>query len=262
MKKQLFSMILCGIGAAALLTSCDSISEDDRFIPTEINPQRAVLLEEFTGQECTNCPDGHAKVQEITAALGDSVVAVGIHASELADMRPVIGLGNSTGEAYYKAAGATFLPSATIDMQTAPLKLAEWGAAIDRLIMVPTPFTVVAHADLSADQSTYDITVDFSSGEDYEGNLMVWICENNIVRRQLDHGTYKNEYVHQHVFRTAVTSDIWGDPVSMKAHTPQKKEYSYTINPADYWNLSEIYVVAFLYNNSGGVAQVTSTLRH
>lgn len=237
----------------AILWSCDNISEPDRFVPAEIVPQRSILLEEFTGQNCTNCPDGHAAIREITASLGDSVVAVGVHASNLA-INPPTGFRTAEGEAYYKAVGSPALPTAVINMQTSPLKVEEWGAAIDRLIMTPTPFTVKAEGHVADDK--FDIKVAFSSGEDYEGKLMVWICENNIRGRQLDHGTWIDDYLHSHVFRTAVTSDVWGEDVSLKAHEPQYLSYSYPI--ASNWNPDNIYVVAFLYND-GGVAQVTAS---
>lgn len=253
--KHYLPILTLGAALAATLASCDSVSEPDRFVEATIVPQRSILLEDFTGQRCTNCPDGHRAIQDITASLGDSVVAVGIHGGSLAINAPM-GLKTATGEAYYVAAGSPPQPTGIINMQTAPLQVSDWGSAINHLIMDPTPFTVKAKAALDGD--SYNIDVAFSSGEDYEGKLMVWICENDIVRMQIDNGTTINDYVHNHVFRAAVTEDIWGDDVALKAHEPQYKSYSYTIKASDFWNTDNIYVVAFLYND-GGVAQVTST---
>lgn len=250
---KLITLIAGAIGVAALITSCDNVSEPDRFIPAEIVAQRAILIEEFTGQRCTNCPDGHVAIKEITSALGDSVVAVGIHASNLGINFPN-GLKTTTGEEYYKAVGSPALPTAVINMQTSPLQVAEWGAAIDRLIMTPTPFTV--KADTKIDGDNFNISVALCSGQDYSGRLMVWVCENDIVKLQIDHGVTITDYVHNHVFRAAATSDIWGKAVSLKAHEAQYLDFSCPIDSR--WNKDEIYAVAFLYNNAG-VAQVTST---
>lgn len=253
--KKILTLLLGGILAAGAITSCDTVAEDERFIPVEITPMRALLIEEFTGQNCTNCPDGHQAIQNLNASFGDSIVAVGIHASDLAVNAP-LGFKTATGEEYYKNAGSPALPTALINLQTSPLQVTDWSASVERLIIQPTPFTVKAEAELDGDN--YNIKVAFSSGEDYEGKLMVWICENDIVRRQLDHGTYINDYVHNHVFRAAVTSDIWGDNVKLTKDTPQYKEYTYKIEETYYWDTNNIYVVAFLYN-SDGVAQVTAT---
>lgn len=251
--KKTIKIMAAGLLGVLALSSCDSVSEPDRFVPAEIVPQRAVLIEEFTGQLCTNCPDGHAAVRDILTTLGDSVVPVSIHASNLA-INPPLGLRTDAGEEYFKAAGSPALPTAVIDMQTAPLQVSEWGSAINHLIMIPTPFTVIAEAKVNGDN--YDIDVHFSSGDDYEGKLMVWILENGIIRRQIDHGTNIPDYVHNHVLRAAVTPDIWGDEVKLEAHKAQHKSYSYPIDM--FWNRDNLYAVAFLYNGDG-VAQVTAT---
>ena len=55
--------------AAAALTSCDNVAEDDRssnFLPIEAD--RAVLIEDFTGQNCLNCPVAHEKIEEMESS--------------------------------------------------------------------------------------------------------------------------------------------------------------------------------------------------
>lgn len=246
---------LCLLSAGAMI-SCDSVSEPDRFVPAEINPQRAVLIEEFTGQQCTNCPDGHRALQEISASLGDSVIAVGIHASSLA-MNPPRGMKTETGEEYYKAVGSPALPSAVINMQTSPLQIPQWGSSINQIIMTPTPYTVKAHTSVNSTDNTFDIEVAFSASEDFTGKLLVWVVENDIVAYQLDNGVGINNYVHNHVFR-ASANGTWGVDVDLKAHSPQKVSYKVPIQSN--WNMDNVYAVAFLYNNDG-VKQVTSTAK-
>ena len=242
------------IGAAMALTACDSVSEPDRFVEAEIVPQRAVLIEEFTGQDCQNCPDGHQAIKDILATLGDSVVPVSIHASNLA-YGGVLGLKTDVGDDYYQRAGSPALPSAVMDMQTQALQIKQWASAINNLIMQPTPFTVRAKAAPSADGKSFDIEVAYSAGEDFTGNLIVWVVENGIIRPQLNGKEYIPQYEHNHVFR-AVATPVWGDAVTLKAHDPQYASYSVPIEAM--WNKDNLYAVAFLYNN-GGVVQVTHT---
>lgn len=255
MKRNHIYFAACALAAIGL-ASCDSVSEPDRFVPAEIIPQRSILIEEFTGQECTNCPDGHAEIKNITASLGDSVVPVCIHASGLAIDEIWGGYKTATGEEYFKAVGGPAIPAAVINMQTSPLQVTAWGSTINRLIMTPTPFTVKASS--SFDNLEMNVDVDFSAGVDYQGKLMVWLVENNLIGYQLDHGKEIDDYDHNHVFRAALTSDIWGEPVDLEAHSPQHLSFKYTV-PA-YWDKDNLYIVAFLYNNDG-VAQVTSTAK-
>ena len=40
---------------------------------------KTVVLENFTGINCSNCPDGHAIAESIRAANPDRVIIVGVH---------------------------------------------------------------------------------------------------------------------------------------------------------------------------------------
>ena len=55
---KIFNHIIpMAVAALALFTACDNIPEDDRLIyikPAAVS--RAVLIEDFTGQACVNCP--------------------------------------------------------------------------------------------------------------------------------------------------------------------------------------------------------------
>ena len=64
-----------------LFGSCDEVDEADRYIEVEqIVPKRTVLLEEFTGQWCMNCPSAHAIVNSLKEQYGESFISVSIHA--------------------------------------------------------------------------------------------------------------------------------------------------------------------------------------
>ena len=65
------------------LTACNEVDPDDRFeeLPA-VSCKRTVLLEEFTGQECTNCPDAHRLVANLHEQYGEQLVSVAIHAGQ------------------------------------------------------------------------------------------------------------------------------------------------------------------------------------
>ena len=72
MKKLLYIFI-----AAIVLSSCDVISEGDRIIPVEvILGERRVLLEEFTGFRCVNCPSAATIAHELIEMYVDHIVVV------------------------------------------------------------------------------------------------------------------------------------------------------------------------------------------
>ena len=88
--KKIFVLVIALI--AILSVGCDRI-EGPYLVPSEneeitvIFPDldlnsvyRKVLIEEYTGHHCLNCPDGHRKLEELHERFGDTLVAIGIHA--------------------------------------------------------------------------------------------------------------------------------------------------------------------------------------
>ena len=63
---NIFKSFAIGAILAPLAAGCDSVDENDRYIempPVESN--RVVLLEDFTGQYCVNCPDAHEVMEQL-----------------------------------------------------------------------------------------------------------------------------------------------------------------------------------------------------
>ena len=67
--------------AAMMAVGCDEVDENDRLI--YVKPQavgRNVLIEDFTGQRCVNCPNASEEIARLQREYGaDTVIAVGIH---------------------------------------------------------------------------------------------------------------------------------------------------------------------------------------
>ena len=56
--------------ALATLAGCDEVDEQDRFISMgDVEVKRNVLLEDFTGQDCSNCPTAHEVVASLKGAI-------------------------------------------------------------------------------------------------------------------------------------------------------------------------------------------------
>lgn len=92
MKKILLSLILV---FPLLWVSCDNIEEEDKltFVPyitnlstpiTEVQNQQKVLLEDYTGWGCTNCPRAAAKATELINKYGEDLVVMAVHSTTFA----------------------------------------------------------------------------------------------------------------------------------------------------------------------------------
>ena len=256
MKK--FTLIL---SAAALslgaFSSCDSVDESDRYITVEKQEaKRVVLIEEFTGMSCTNCPTGHEIVHNLLELYPESVIPVSIHSGPpeyTLDPTHRLVLDTPAGQEYYKSVGSPALPAAVINKQTPVLQPTNWATEVARLITIPTPLSMSANASLSSDGKTVDINVSMSSVDNVNGKLQVWVLENDIVGYQLDHGTHVFDYVHNHVLR-AVVNGLWGEEMSISQNVPT--QISYTQAMEQNWVPENTYIVAFVYDDKG-VVQAT-----
>lgn len=232
-----------------LAASCDNISEPDRIQEVEIAPaQRMVVLEEFTGQNCTNCPEGHDIVHSILDVYPDAFIPVSIHASSFAISEDAGGLGTPEGAEYYLSNGQPALPSGVVNRQSGNLDRSDWTAAVSRIISLETPLTIGLKATLDEGGENIDIAVNLLSTSQLDGNLQLWILEDNITGYQLDHGVPTFAYTHNHVLRGAANG-TWGEPVSLAEFEPIDVTNTTAVKSS--WNPDNLVVVAFLYNDSG-----------
>ena len=253
--------ILLGVATAAIAmaaASCSNIDEGDRLIyvkPAEVG--RAILIEDFTGQRCINCPTGTDIINGITKTYGeDNVIAVGIHSGPLGFKGNAkrVGLMTDTGDEYYKKwANGTNLgqPSAVFNRKIGPSdNFNNWAAEVGLIISEKANLSIdIANA---YDAKTRTLTTKvgaFGVNGTVSGKLQVWIVEDGIKAMQMmPDGSANQDYIHNHVFRAAVNG-TWGEEVTVKEGETTSKDYSYVL--PETWNAENISVVAFVYNDNG-----------
>lgn len=238
--------------SALTAVACSHIDESERLIyvkPAEV--KRHVLLEDFTGQRCVNCPKANDEIKALQEAYGEyNVVAVGIHSGPLGfhSTDKYVGLSTNTGDEYYNRWALDYQPVGLID-RGAPLEYTAWNARIHEELERPAPVDIDLVLDRRDDLLTIWAEVKGIDGTTV-GKLQLWLTEDDVTAFQLmPDGTRNMEYVHQHVFRAAING-TWGEPVSVKeGETFETQHYQFTI-PKD-WNGDHLSVVAFVYNDQG-----------
>ena len=74
------SFIFAIFATLALFVACDVIPEEDRLEVVPLEPsERNVLLLEFTGWKCVNCPSAAVVAHTLVEALGENIVVVAMH---------------------------------------------------------------------------------------------------------------------------------------------------------------------------------------
>lgn len=242
--------------APLLFSSCDNVGEDERYIELgKVEAKRTVILEEYTGQMCTNCPMGHEAASKLSEQYGERLIVVGIHGGPLSVSGPIgsfQGLANDESNSYYKKAGEPSLPAGVVNRTSGCIDRAEWADAVRREIEKETPAEMSLTASVD-DNGTIHAEAIVLSSENLNARIQFWVIESGIVSYQLDNGQHKFDYVHNHVFR-ACMNGVDGDAVKIS-----KDVYfpvSASLKASEEWNLDNVAVVAILSSDSQGAIQV------
>ena len=234
------------------MSACSHIDESDRLIyvkPADV--KRRVLLEDFTGQRCVNCPKASDEIKALQEQYGeDHVIAVGIHSGPLGfyTKGDYLGLSTEVGDEYYDHWALEYQPVGLID-RGAPLEYTAWNARTREELEKTAPVEIDIELHQNDNQLTVRAEVMGIDGTT-SGKLQLWLTEDGITAFQMmPDGTRNMEYIHRHVFRAAING-TWGESVSVaEGETFTTKDYLFAIPEG--WNADRLSVVAFVYNDQG-----------
>lgn len=184
------------------------------FYPEEM--ERTLLLEEFTGQDCPNCPEGHRNINSFLASTGYDVIEVAHHAGYYPD---IFTMEEDSYYTFFYGSSNNYAPAFMLNRTTVPLlgtvPVMNTGtnlmsAAAD-YVMSQQPYVSLKMA------STYDADsrearvriVAYVNNTLPEGvtTLNVMLVQDSIRAWQSNGG---DQYNHTMVFRGTLTNNAWG----------------------------------------------------
>ncbi len=257
--------IISALCLAALLgiTSCDNIAEGDRLIyvkPADV--KKNILIEDFTGQTCRNCPETTDVIRDLQQTYGDSaVIAVGIYSGPFGkrvngDFLP---LTTKAGDDYYTATGIQQQPSVFVDRLTITSDNSVLTNLVNSTISNEARATLSAIATYDAVTGKANVKVSLESMVDVPNALFnVWVVEDSIVSLQvMPTGKTNKTYIHNHVFRDLLTTSMEGEAVTLVKGRPITRNYDIIVDGAE-WNADHLSYVIFVCDDLG-VMQVIKT---
>jgi len=268
--KKITTVVCALVVACCLLAGCDKIEGDYYEIVNQeevtvtfpdINPAtvyRKMLVEEFTGHRCTNCPQGHQILENLHQQYGDTLVTVGIHYGALA--KPVGSLfsydfrteaGDEIGDAYVIDA----IPAAIMNRnyKAGGWMRDQWANVIRDIDRSQVPAAVQLINEYNPDNMTLKANVKVTLLQNYTNPLrvVVFLLEDGIVKPQKDGSQDIEDYVHNHVLRAALTDPFGFILANNKLDwsSGDTETYAVSIKMADTdWTPENCSVVAFLYD--------------
>lgn len=248
------------------MASCSNIAENERLIevkPTEV--KRAVLVEDYTGQLCVNCPKATDEITQLQKQYGaDTIIAVGIHSGPFghtnsgAQTDPRTPLCTETGDSYFlhwTGSWSTGQPCVNVNRTSGLLGTGGViSTAVIKNLSLNTPVQLSLNLESNNDSTEVSVKVSASSSKTVSGKLQIYVLEDGIIGTQyFPNGIIDKKYIHNHVFRSSITKDIYGDDISIVQG--EENVYSYSFKIDKKWKSQNISVVAFIYDEKEGVLQ-------
>lgn len=229
MKKTLFfafSLILA-------LTACDEIPEGEYLKNVEVGGYQGtghkVLLEEFTGVKCFNCPAANAKAKELQSIYGkDNLILLGIHAGSFAttDAKHPKAFNTPEGTELFNFFQLFGVPVGFVNRMDYPgggiIKGEfDWaGLVAQELERLPVAEITIQEDSYNSStmelsvSGTVEVTGTISANE---VNICLYLAENGIVSPQtMGDKSVNDNYKHEHVFRGSF-SGTYGTPIDLSS---------------------------------------------
>ncbi len=259
-----------------ITVGCDKINppylENTNSIDTSF--QRKVLLEEYTGFRCGNCPEAAEVAHSLKERYKASLILLSIHAGAYAkptstytyDFRTPIG---NELDAFFGMSAAGN-PDGMVNRFGYPtgkhiLREGEWEEAILQALKKKPICTISLESSYNETTSTINVKVKvkYLDGGTPNHHLCVYIAEDSIVQYQRDDRLPDPnvfDYVHNNVLRAGITS-TWGEqlsPTTIPLNAIFTKEYSYQIPQGKDWRVQKLKIIAFVHDkdNSFEILQV------
>ncbi len=255
MKKNLLILV------AAVLTTMFASAQITDTIVSMTPSNRNVVLEEYTGINCTWCPAGHLVANQIKEANPGRVCLINIHQGGYAANTYT----TQFGDALANQTNLEGYPSGTVNRHVftgsaTALGRGSWASASNTILGMSSPVNIAADGTLDWATRTLNIRVQlyYTASQNVSSNaLNIAITQDNVLGDQVGKDknpdqVVGNQYNHMHMLRHLITGQ-WGETIStISAGTLVEKTYEYVIpeqlgspNPIDA-ALEDLQFIAFV----------------
>jgi len=240
---------------------------------------KKVLVEDFTGHTCPNCPDAARELEAIHDIYGDQIIGMALHVSKAFarpypssqapkfqyDFRTKWG---DDWDAFYGISDIG-LPGGMINRISYPdghrMGINEWAAAVNIELSKAIDFGI----SISTNNTTISVSIEVLNNINNNYNMVVCLTESNIINWQKDGQIEVEDYEHNHVLRSVIIDESLSTNQSFVVGEIIDKSYSinlseleqyniyYSANTAELgngiaggWVAANMSVIAYIYNTT------------
>jgi len=269
-------------------SSCDVIEGpyliDDNLIPIDSSTifVRKVLIEDFTGHRCANCPAAAVELVALQEFYGDNIIGVAIHPNSsysrpnsLTSTTYTYDFRTQFGEDINNIFEFTSFPNGMVnrigfDTQH-QLGKDEWADVVQSELEKDPIFGITLNSDVSEGNGTIEVDIEVLTDLNENYNVVVCLTESGIIQWQKDNtaGDIEN-YEHNHVLRSILNSatgesignsfidgDLWEKNYTVNISNLEDYNSDFSLNNLSMgngnckgWVENKMEVVVYIYNTS------------
>lgn len=226
---------------------------------------KKVLLEDYTGHTCGNCPRAAQKAEELKNIYQDTLIEIAVHAGSFADPTPSYPADyrTSVGTDWdnFFGVSAAGLPKGMINRIGYPTtthiySYTQWSSIIPNLIRTSPKLLLKIKTQYDTLNRVLNVLhqIKFTQNISNDIYLNTIIIEDSIIGKQKDYSVYPDDvenYVFRYMLRGALNGS-WGTlvksaPIYVNDSINQNIN-GYYLNPT--FNDKRIYVVSYVYDNT------------
>jgi hypothetical protein len=265
------TVVLLGAALAIISIACDKVKnpvQSEQVIVSNKN----VLIEDYTGQQCGNCPNAAHIAEQLEEKYGSHVIVIAVHAGSFAKTSPAPFVTSYTCQAGvdWDAASGGFgissgagnpngLVNRKNDGSGLILKETKWASAVAKYLQEVDLCDMWITTKFNTTDNTLNTTVKTKFKKSYGANtkLSVVFTEDSIIGPQKDYTLPPGSdiipnYVFNNMLRGAINTS-WGEPLkNVPINYNDSVTVSYNNFPIDTakFKTKRLSVVAFVYNAS------------
>ncbi len=235
---------------------------------------KSVLIEEFSGVKCANCPSAQVSAKAISTANPGRVNVVTVHPLNKLNAltRPFDKAGGDeftskydfrteAGALIFEMVGLTSgIPTGNVNRKLFSgeilpnIDYPKWSAYVNQELNSPTPVNINVNAKNIGDSIEVELTLTYTQAQTDSQYVTISILESEMEDIQESKDStgatiFVENYIHRHVLRGIITS-YFGDYLNA-SYVPGRVFYKkYRIKRDPKWNAANLDVVAFVHLNT------------
>ena len=249
------------------LFGCDKVeppyTQQNTNTDTTINNNvKRVLIEEFTGHLCPNCPEASHIAENLQQLYPGKITIIAIHSGNFANLvspNYMTDFRTEEGNILNTSFGVSTYPSGMVDrvqlLGSQLISPNEWGSIVNDRLSEQLTVNISITTQYNELNRNFNCTIktDILSPFDSPLMLVALFTEDSIIDYQKNNNPLYGstpdipDYVHNHVLRGSITN-IWGDTICANclANDSYEKTYNYTLS--NEWDEDNVNIVVYCYD--------------